>query len=61
MAVVELIRISNSRDIARAIHPVMRGLDSRIHLESEPPQADGLPGAQTSLRGLRKADHDARQ
>jgi hypothetical protein len=39
----------------------MRGLDPRIHLERRPLQEDGLPGAQTSLRSLRKADYYARQ
>jgi hypothetical protein len=38
----------------------MRGLDPRIH-QKEIPSWDGLPGAQTSLRSLRKADYYARQ
>jgi hypothetical protein len=37
---------------------VVRGLDPRTHrsLQEEFSKEDGLPGAQTSLRSLRKAD-----
>jgi hypothetical protein len=38
----------------------MRGLDPRIHLKRVF-LFDGLPGAQASLRSLRKADYYARQ
>jgi hypothetical protein len=41
----------------------MPGLDPGIHPSSQKTSVneDGLPGAQTSLRSLRKADYYARQ
>jgi hypothetical protein len=40
---------------------VMPGLDPGIHPSRSSFEEDGLPGAQTSVRSLRKADYYARQ
>jgi hypothetical protein len=58
----DMVTASSSR-LARSSHSVvMPGLDPGIHpLRKSLCEVDGWPGAQTSLRSLRKADYYARQ
>jgi hypothetical protein len=59
---IELTFSSGVMMFSRFFSAVIRGLDPRIHQTSrESCEEDGLPGAQTSLRSLRKADYYARQ